>query len=200
MIRFNISLFKKTVLPILLGVTLGIATFYPITFTNQISLKLIGGVKRGNWITHFDQSMEKQNPWLRNYVAFNGLLGSIRPEIIYLETMWDDEGEKISGEYDYILSGTSPECRYWSFVIYDYSNRRMEPYEETVANSYRTDMNNSGSYEIVLTAHPENYSGKYVINHSGKDFTLTMRVYGPVLSYYEQKESMPVGSVTKVMQ
>lgn len=189
---------KRTILPVLVGIVLGIASFYPFTYTNPISLKLIGGVKRGNWITHFDQSMKNQNPWLRNYVAFIGLLGSIRPEIIYLETMWDDDGNKISGDNDYILKGAPPDCRYWSFVIYDFDNRRMEPFEETVASSYRTPIQDDGTYEIYLTAHPEKYPGKQIIYHGGKDFTLTMRIYGPDHSYYDIKDSMPIGSIKKV--
>jgi hypothetical protein len=188
---------KKTVLPIALGIILGISTFYPFTFTNSISMGLIGGIKRNQWVTHFDLSMEKQNPWLRNYIAFIGLLGSIRPEVIYLEAMNDDNGIKISGENDYVLSGIPPKSRYWSFVIYDYENSRIDPYEETVANSYRTPIKDNGEYEIILTAHPDKYPGKQIINHGGKHFTIIMRIYGPDLHYYEDKNSIPVGHIKK---
>ena len=52
--------------------------------------------------------MKGQNPWLRNYVAFTGLLGSVRPEIIYLETMHDDSDTPLLGMNDYILKGIAP--------------------------------------------------------------------------------------------
>lgn len=198
MIRSNIPLFKKTLLPIVLGIILGIATFYPFTFTNSISMGFIGGIKRNQWVTHFDLSMENQNPWLRNYIAFIGLLGSIRPEVIYLEAMNDNDGIKMSGENDYVLSGIPPKSRYWSFVIYDYKNSLIEPFEETVANSYRTLIKDNGEYEIILTSHPDEYFGKQIINHGGKDFTIIMRIYGPNLNYYENKNSIPVGNITKV--
>ncbi len=142
--------------------------------------------------------MKEQNPWLRNYVAFIGLLGSIRPEIIYMETLWDKDGIQLSGKNDYILKGIPPTCRYWSFVIYDFNNRRMEPFEETVASSYRTPLLTDGTYEIILTAHPENYPGKQTINHGGNDYTITMRIYGPEQSYYENKDSIPIGTISKV--
>ncbi|MBC8346472.1 MAG: DUF1214 domain-containing protein [Candidatus Marinimicrobia bacterium] len=189
---------RQTFLPILLGIVIGIASFYPFTYTNPISMSLIGGIKRNQWMTHFDPSMKSQNLWLRNYVAFVGLLGSVRPEIIYLESIRDDENEKFIGDHDYILKGNSPNCRYWSFVIYDIENRRIEPFEETVVSSYRIPIQDDGTYEIILTAHPESYPGKQIINHSGKKFTLTMRIYGPDLGYYKDKESIPVASIKKV--
>tara|TARA_B100001079_G_scaffold48486_1_gene39610 strand:+ start:461 stop:1060 length:600 start_codon:yes stop_codon:yes gene_type:complete len=188
---------RQTFIPILLGGIIGISTFYPFTYTNTISMNLIGGIKRNQWVTHFDLSMENQNPWLRNYIAFIGLLGSIRPEVIYLETMKDDENERLSGDNDYILSGFPPNSRYWSFVIYDFENRRIEPFEETVANSYRTPIQKTGLYEIILTDHPENYPGKIAINHGGANFSIIMRIYGPNLKYYTDKESIPVGRIKK---
>ena len=112
--------------------------------------------------------------------------------------MIDDEKEKLSGDNDYILSGFPPNSPYWSFVIYDFDNRRIEPFEETVANSYQTPIKKNGSYEITLTKHPDNYPGKQVINHAGANFSIIMRMYGPILKYYTDKESIPVGSIKKV--
>ena len=192
------KVFNRSLLPILLGILIGGASFYPFTYTNPISMSLIGGIKRNQWVTHFDLSMKNQNPWLRNYIAFIGLLGSIRPEVIYLESMSDDDGVKLSGKNDYVLRGIPPKSRYWSFVIYDYENSRIDPFEETVANSFRSTIKDNGEYEIILTANPEKYSGKQIINHGSNNFTIIMRIYGPDLKYYEDKNSIPVGLIKKV--
>ena len=192
------KVFNRSLLPILLGILIGGASFYPFTYTNPISMSLIGGIKRNQWVTHFDLSMKNQNPWLRNYIAFIGLLGSIRPEVIYLEAMSDDDGVKLSGENDYVLRGIPPKSRYWSFVIYDYENSRIDPFEETVANSFRSTIKDNGEYEIILTANTEKYFGKQIINHGSNNFTIIMRIYGPDLKYYEDKNSIPVGRIKKV--
>lgn len=192
------KVFNRSLLPILLGILIGGASFYPFTYTNPISMSLIGGIKRNQWVTHFDLAMKNQNPWLRNYIAFIGLLGSIRPEVIYLEAMSDDDGVKLSGENDYVLRGIPPKSRYWSFVIYDYENSRIDPFEETVANSFRSTIKDNGEYEIILTANPEKYFGKQIINHGNNNFTIIMRIYGPDLKYYEDKNSIPVGRIKKV--
>ncbi len=174
------KVFNRSLLPILLGILIGGASFYPFTYTNPISMSLIGGIKRNQWVTHFD------------------LLGSIRPEVIYLEAMSDDDGVRLSGKNDYVLRGIPPKSRYWSFVIYDYENSRIDPFEETVANSFRSTIKDNGEYEIILTANPEKYSGKQIINHGSNNFTIIMRIYGPDLKYYEDKISIPVGRIKKV--
>ena len=185
----------QTILPILSGIFLSFLIFYQFTYTNPLAQFLLGDVKRNQWIAHYDQSMEGQNPWLRNYVAFTGLLGSVRPEIIYLESMYDDFNTPLLGSNDYILKGVAPESRYWSFVTYDFLNGRIEPHEQTIASSHRTILNDLGEYEIIITDDPTKYPNKQSITHSGKDFNIVMRIYGPKLSYYENKDSVPVGSI-----
>ena len=185
----------QTILPIVSGIFLSFLIFYQFTYTNPLAQFLLGDVKRNQWIAHYDQSMEGQNPWLRNYVAFTGLLGSVRSEIIYLESMYDDFNTPLLGSNDYILKGVAPESRYWSFVTYDFLNGRIEPYEQTIASSHRTILNDLGEYEIIITDDPTKYPNKQSITHAGKDFNIVMRIYGPKLSYYENKDSVPVGSV-----
>jgi len=185
----------QTILPIVSGIFLSFLIFYQFTYTNPLAQFLLGDVKRNQWIAHYDQSMEGQNPWLRNYVAFTGLLGSVRPEIIYLESMYDDFNNPLLGSNDYILKGVAPESRYWSFVTYDFLNGRIEPHEQTIASSHRTILNDLGEYEIIITDDPTKYPNKQSITHAGKDFNIVMRIYGPKLSYYENKDSVPVGSI-----
>ena len=185
----------QTFLRIVSGIFLSFLIFYQFTYTNPLAQFLLGDVKRNQWIAHYDQSMEGQNPWLRNYVAFTGLLGSVRPEIIYLESMYDDFNTPLLGSNDYILKGVAPESRYWSFVTYDFLNGRIEPHEQTIASSHRTILNDLGEYEIIITDDPTKYPNKQSITHAGKDFNIVMRIYGPKLSYYENKDSVPVGSI-----
>ena len=185
----------QTILPIVSGIFLSFLIFYQFTYTNPLAQFLLGDVKRNQWIAHYDQSMEGQNPWLRNYVAFTGLLGSVRPEIIYLESMYDDFNTPLLGSNDYILKGVAPESRYWSFVTYDFLNGRIEPHEQTIASSHRTILNDLGEYEIIITDDPTKYPNKQSITHAGKYFNIVMRIYGPKLSYYENKDSVPVGSI-----
>jgi len=83
----NQDLLKNTMVPIFAGIQLSFIFFYQFTHTIPLAQMMLGDVNRNQWISHFDQSLEGQNPWLRNYIAFTGLLGSIRPEIIYLEAM-----------------------------------------------------------------------------------------------------------------
>ena len=79
-----------------------------------------------------------------------------------------------------------------------YKNSQIDPFEETVANSFRSIIKDNGEYEIILTANPEKYSGKQIINHGSNNFTIIMRIYGPDLKYYEDKNSIPVGRIKKV--
>ena len=186
----------QTILPIFSGFLFSFLIFFQFTYTNPLSQLFLGDIKRNQWIAHFDQSMKGQNPWLRNYVAFTGLLGSVRPEIIYLETMHDDSNTPLLGTNDYILKGTAPDCRYWSFVTYDFQNGRIEPHQQTIASSHRTTLNDLCDYEIIITDDKKKYPNKKTIIHSGQDFNIVMRIYGPEPSYYETKDLVPVGSIS----
>ena len=189
------GLLKNTMIPIFGGILLSFMFFYQFTHTTSLAQKILGDVHINQWISHFDQSMEGQNPWLRNYIAFTGLVGSIRPEIIYLEAMYDDNQTPLLGSQDYILKGTPPDCRYWSFVVYDFNNRRIEPYEETIASFHRIELDENGQYEIIITDNLRKYPDQNAISHAGNDFNIIMRIYGPKLSYYKNKSSVPVGSI-----
>ena len=191
----NQGLLKNTMAPIFGGILLSFMFFYQFTHTTSLAQKILGDVHINQWISHFDQSMEGQNPWLRNYIAFTGLVGSIRPEIIYLEAMYDDNQTPLLGSQDYILKGTPPDCRYWSFVVYDFNNRRIEPYEETIASFHRIELDENGQYEIIITDNLRKYPDQNAISHAGNDFNIIMRIYGPKLSYYKNKSSVPVGSI-----
>ena len=191
----NQGLLKNTMAPIFGGILLSFMFFYQFTHTTSLAQKILGDVHINQWISHFDQSMEGQNPWLRNYIAFTGLVGSIRPEIIYLEAMYDDNQTPLLGSQDYILKGTPPDCRYWSFVVYDFNNRRIEPYEETIASFHRIELDENGQYEIIITDDLRKYPDQNAISHAGNDFNIIMRIYGPKLSYYKNKSSVPVGSI-----
>ena len=191
----NQGLLKNTLIPIFGGILLSFMFFYQFTHTTSLAQKMLGDVHINQWISHFDQSMEGQNPWLRNYIAFTGLVGSIRPEIIYLEAMYDDNRTPLLGSQDYILKGTPPDCRYWSFVVYDFNNRRIEPYEETIASFHRIELDENGQYEIIITDNLRKYPDQNAISHAGNDFNIIMRIYGPKLSYYKNKSSVPVGSI-----
>ena len=191
----NHDLVKNTLAPIFVGILVSFMFFYQFTHTTPLAQMIVGDVNRNQWISHFDQSMEGQNPWLRNYIAFTGLVGSIRPEIIYLEAMYDDNQTPLLGSQDYILKGTPPDCRYWSFVVYDFNNRRIEPYEETIASFHRIELDENGQYEIIITDDLRKYPDQNAISHAGNDFNIIMRIYGPKLSYYKNKSSVPVGSI-----
>ena len=191
----NQDLLKNTMVPIFAGILLSFIFFYQFTHTTPLAQMMLGDVNRNQWISHFDQSMEGQNPWLRNYIAFTGLLGSIRPEIIYLEAMYDDNLTPLLGNQDYILRGTPPDWRYWSFVVYDFDNRRIEPYEETIASFHRIKLNENEQYEIIITDDLNKYPDQQAISHDGNDFNIVMRIYGPKASYYKNKNSVPVGSI-----
>ena len=191
----NQDLLKNTMVPIFAGILLSFIFFYQFTHTTPLAQMMLGDVNRNQWISHFDQSMEGQNPWLRNYIAFTGLLGSIRPEIIYLEAMYDDNQTPLLGNQDYILRGTPPDSRYWSFVVYDFNNRRIEPYEETIASFHRIKLNENEQYEIIITDDLNKYPDQQAISHDGNDFNIVMRIYGPKASYYKNKNSVPVGSI-----
>ena len=122
---------RKTInksLPYIVGIIIGIVSFLPFTRPTSTAAFLTGFGKDAinQWNYYLDYGLESQNIWQRAYVSLLGLLPSASPEVIYLQTSFDDGGESLSGNCSYTLSGEVPDARYWSYAIYGNDNYYLQ--------------------------------------------------------------------------
>ena len=125
------NMMRKTInksLPYIVGIIIGIVSFLPFTRPTSTAAFLTGFGKDAinQWNYYLDYGLESQNIWQRAYVSLLGLLPSASPEVIYLQTSFDDGGEPLSGNCSYTLSGEVPDARYWSYAIYGNDNYYLQ--------------------------------------------------------------------------
>ena len=89
------NMMRKTInksLPYIVGIIIGIVSFLPFTRPTSTAAFLTGFGKDAinQWNYYLDYGLESQNIWQRAYVSLLGLLPSASPEVIYLQTSFDD--------------------------------------------------------------------------------------------------------------
>ena len=204
------NMMRKTInksLPYIVGIIIGIVSFLPFTRPTSTAAFLTGFGKDAinQWNYYLDYGLESQNIWQRAYVSLLGLLPSASPEVIYLQTSFDDRGESLSGNCSYTLSGEVPDARYWSYAIYGNDNYYLQDpnslFDEPTFDDLFAQVTNGSeltsiigeNYIIKIDNNQINQNG--TLSHFGNDFTLIYRIYGPNLNYYENPTSIPVASI-----
>ena len=194
-------------LPYIVGIMIGIVSFLPFTRPTSTASFLTGFGKDSinQWNYYLDYGLESQNIWQRAYVSLLGLLPSASPEVIYLQTGFDDGGQTLSGNCSYTLSGDVPDARYWSYAIYGNDNYYLQDpnslldqptFEDLfaqVTNGSELTSKIGENYIIKIDNNLMNQNG--TLSHFGNDFTLILRIYGPNLNYYDNPTSIPVASI-----
>ena len=59
------------------------------------------------------------NPYVRAWVAENGLMALNKSEVIYLDAYSDDDANPLVSSCDYIIQGRAPDARWWDITVYD---------------------------------------------------------------------------------
>lgn len=135
-----------------------------------------GGVTIGAWTAWPKNGTLGIDPYARAIVARNGELpiGSGDGVAFYART--DDEGRPLDGRCDIVLSGVTPQARFWTLTLYD-------PEGRLVANSVQRQgftsqeiiRKSDGSFEISVS--PRARPGNWLPTGGVERYILTLRLY-----------------------
>lgn len=101
------------------GIGAGIASANWVTQTDRW---LGGVVERGPWRTSLLIGTEAADPWTRATVARIGLLALARSEAVYFAASVDSDGNPITADATYAISGSWPASSWWSLTAYNKDN------------------------------------------------------------------------------
>lgn len=149
-----------------------------------------GGPKIGNaiqvdsWRSDWSIGSVNADPYVRARVARNGLMGLRKEEAVYFISTEDDQGERLSADCTYVVSGESFPARWWSITLYDGENRlpmnsdgRLS-FDQTQAETAASDSKAAWAFQ-VSAARPSAADMPWVSSRAGGFFDLTLRLYQP---------------------
>lgn len=156
-----------------------------------------GGVTIGAWTAWPKNGTPGIDPYARAIVARTGELpvGSGDGVAFYART--DDAGTVLDGRCDVVLSGVTPQARFWTITLYDLDG-------QMVANSLRRQGFTSqevirradGSFE--MTVGPRARSGNWLPTGGVERYVLVLRLYDtPIGAATRTGRDAPMPAVTR---
>jgi hypothetical protein len=135
-----------------------------------------GSLTIGSWTAWPKTGTTEADPYARASVARTGRLPIALGDGLTFLAKTDDEGRRLDGRCDVVLSGVTPAARFWTLTLYN-------PEGELVANSIsRYDFTSqeivrsaSGSFEIVIA--PRASPGNWLPTGGVERYLLALRFY-----------------------
>jgi hypothetical protein len=142
-----------------------------------------GGVYDGPWNTNLSTGSAASDPYTRASVAFHGLLALNRSETLYYSATRDSNGNALTGDCRYAITGRDPDTRWWSITAYGPDDFLISNPADGLLNLDRYSVAKTtamrepdGSFRAVVGAQPQ--AGNWIYAGHGK-FSLTLRLYNP---------------------
>lgn len=164
-------------------------------------------VYNGPW--RVNPSMDLKSPKQRALIALVGLFALRESEVVYFTAVKDSDGNQLSSEHDYILTGSIPEARYWSYTLYgedDFlipNDEKLYAYnganiQYTPKDSLNPELKLSGqdSYAILISS--EAKEENWLPSGDNDQLVVTLRLYNPSPAVYQNLETIPLPEILRV--
>jgi hypothetical protein len=97
------------------GAAIGFVTVNPVA--NLVTSG--SNIKNGPWSTNLAYGSSGANPYIKAWVAENGLMAVSASLSIYLSAYTDDSGQPLAANCDYVIQGPAPKSGYWNITVYN---------------------------------------------------------------------------------
>lgn len=177
------------------------------------SLKKYGNSEsflRNNGAWQVNPSMDLVNLKQRAIIAKVGLFALRESEVIYYSARVDDKGRPLESQYDYVLEGSIPKARYWSYTlygdddflipnehkIYSYNAQTIQYTPPSIENP---EMESSGQATYKMTISSDERADNWLPSgDNNKSMTLILRMYNAEPQVYNNLETVPLPSIRRI--
>jgi hypothetical protein len=167
-----VRLLFGAILAFVVAAAIGLGTTW-VALTRGIAY---GGVTIGAWTAWPKNGTAGIDPYARAMVARTGELPVGSGDGVAFYARNDDAGEALDGRCDVMLSGITPQARFWTLTLYD-------PEGRLVANSVRRHgftsqeiiRNADGSFDVVVG--PRVRPGNWLPTGGVEKYQLVLRLY-----------------------
>ena len=155
-----------------------------------------GAIAIGAWTAWPKTGTADVDPYARAAIARNGELPIGSGDGVAFFALADDRGRPLDGRCDVVLTGTTPQARFWTLTLYD-------PEGQLIANSVDRQgftsqevvRNADGSFMIVVA--PRARPGNWLPTGGVERYVLVLRLYDtPVGVATRASPEAPMPSVT----
>lgn len=152
--------------------------------------------QNGSWRINLNTGSKDANFYERATVAAVGLFGLNKKEVVYFTTFRDSQGRPLNSKNSYRLEGKTFDARWWSITTYGHDHylipNKLDRYSY---NSKNILLKDDGSYMIHLSTEPQGENWLPVGNRG--NFSITIRLYNPAKSVYENPAQIDVPQILK---
>ena len=138
-------------------------------------------IKNGPWSTNLAYGSSGANPYIKAWVAENGLMAVSASLSIYLDAYTDDSGQPLAANCDYVIQGPAPKSGYWNITVYN-ENGFLIANDQNRWSFSSTDIKfePDGSFKIYLSKTQK--QGNWLPAGNAKTLNLYLRLHnaGPV--------------------
>lgn len=150
-------------------------------------------IANGPWMTNPDIGSEQANPYIRAYVALHGLFALNREEAIYFTAATDNEGEKLTTNCSYTVSGKKLDARWWTITAYGRDDFLIDNSED----KYALSMSELGNQTFSFTVSRKRADGHWLPLDGKGRFSLTLRLYNPEEAALKSPGTISMPSIRK---
>ncbi len=192
------------ILTLLIGGVLGLAAG---AVTALFAAGMIGsGASVGNqisvngWNSDWTIGSTAANPWTRARVARHGLLALTKEEAVYFTTNIDTDGNRLSENCTYEVSGGDMPGQWWSITLYDATSYLPRNKDNALSfDMTKAAASGDGAAWSFTVAAEGPETGNWVSSHKAGDFDMTLRIYKPTPELIADPEGvLPTPSVKRL--
>lgn len=175
------------------------------------SIKNVGDadfmIYNGPW--RVNPSMDLKDKKQRALIAKVGLFALRESEVIYYTATMDSDGNPLSSDYDYVLEGSIPKTRYWSYTLYGKDNF-MIPNPNKIygfngssityapRDSINPELHKVSQPTYTMHISKENTGENWIPSGENDALALTLRLYNASPEVYNNLATIPLPSIKKV--
>ena len=155
-----------------------------------------GAITVGAWTAWPKTGTAGVDPYARAAIARNGELPIGAGDGVAFFALADDKGRALDGRCDVVLSGTTPQARFWTLTIYDREGQLIaSSLERKGFTSQEIARQSDGSFSIVVA--PRARPGNWLPTGGADRYVLVMRLYDtPIGVATRASREAPMPSIT----
>ena len=155
-----------------------------------------GAIQIGAWTAWPKTGTREIDPYARAAIARSGELPIGSGDGVAFFARADDNGRALDGRCDVLVSGTTPQARFWTMTLYDPQGRLVgNSIDRQGFTSQEILRHSDGSFDIVVA--PRARAGNWLPTNGIDSYLLVLRLYdSPVGVATRAAREVPMPAVT----
>jgi hypothetical protein len=155
-----------------------------------------GGLSVGAWTAWPRHGTAAIDPYARAMVARSGQLPVGSGDGLAFQARTDDKGNALDGRCDVVVSGMTPQARYWTITLYDPEGALVRnSVERHGFTSHEVVRRANGSFEISVT--PRSRPGNWLPTGGIERYVLVLRLYDTPIGVATRGREVTMPTVTR---